>query len=291
MWPFEKKKSASASENNTDASITEEQAVGTDSAAGTQSLEGTTAADAVADASADGDTSTSNQPAESTEADNQVEAADKAVSAKAAAPAVSGPFDGAEHNIADFDFSDFSSAILDLGSLLVPLPKDSQVQVEMGPRGPKMLHILTEQGRITPVAFAAPVSGGQWEKALADIRESMENDGIQVTIEEGPWGAEIVGQATENGNVIRIIGVDGPRWMLRVTLATHNDKADAIAQLGRDVIARTIVQRGDAAILAGDSLPVRLPKPLADQVVAEMKRRNEMQQAAQEGSGTSNPAE
>ncbi|MDO4928544.1 MAG: DUF3710 domain-containing protein [Corynebacterium sp.] len=202
--------------------------------------------------------------------------------AEVSAVTASGPFDGAEHSPEDYDFSDFSNATLDLGSLLLPLPKQSQVQVEMGPRGPKMLHILTEQGRITPVAFAAPASGGQWEKAIEDIRTSMENDGITVAIEQGPWGPEIVGRANEKGNVIRIIGVDGPRWMLRVTLATHNDKAEAIAQVGRDVIARSFVQRGDAAILAGDSLPVRLPKPLADQVVAEMKRRNELNKKVEE---------
>lgn len=261
MWPFGKKKSADDAAVRAETEAT--QAAATAGAAQTQP---------VAELADSEHTTTG-----SVEASVQ--------SKVPAAATASGPFDGGEHSPEDYDFSDFSNATLDLGSLLLPLPKQSQVQVEMGPRGPKMLHILTEQGRITPVAFAAPASGGQWEKAIEDIRSSMEKDGITVSIEQGPWGPEIVGRATEKGNVIRIIGVDGPRWMLRVTLATHNDKAEAIAQIGRDVIARTFVQRGDAAILAGDSLPVRLPKPLADQVVAEMKRRNELNKKAQEADG------
>ena len=43
-----------------------------------------------------------------------------------------GPFDGDTVNIEEFDFSDFSLGILDLGSMRIPLPKTSQVQVEMG---------------------------------------------------------------------------------------------------------------------------------------------------------------
>lgn len=270
MWPFSKKNSKDAQDTDVDARLEGDLFGDAAEAPDTEQSQSTPVepSQALADAVVDGSAPSGEAPAV------------PQVSDSAAGTPLSGPFDGGQYSISDFDFSDFSSATLDLGSIQLPLPKQSQVQVEMGPRGPKMLHVLTEQGRITPVAFAAPSSGGQWTKALADIRANMEKDGIKVHTEPGPWGEELVGQASENGNVIRIIGVDGPRWMLRVTLATHYDKADAIAQIGRDVIARTIVHRGDAAILAGDSLPVRLPKPLAEQVVAEMKRRNQMQQAA-----------
>ena len=58
----------------------------------------------------------------------------------------SGPFDGDSVKIEEFDFTDFSVGILDLGSMRIPLPKGSQVQVEMGEQGPKMLHIVSEFG-------------------------------------------------------------------------------------------------------------------------------------------------
>lgn len=81
----------------------------------------------------------------------------------------SGPFDADSVNIEDFDFSDFSQGILNLGSVQIPLPLGSEVQVEMGATGPRMLHIVTQYGRITPVAFAAPRGGGQWRESTKKI--------------------------------------------------------------------------------------------------------------------------
>lgn len=192
----------------------------------------------------------------------------------------SGPFDGDSVEITDFDFSDFSNGTLNLGSMLIPLPFNSEVQVEMGPDGPKMLHILTEHGRCTPVAFAAPSTAGQWRETVKEITEGMRSDGLEVTVEYGPWGREVVGSAPGGGGIVRIIGVDGPRWMLRMTLAAPLEHADEMKKLGREITARTFVMRGKDPILAGSSLPVALPGPLAEQVQKEMERRQ--QAAAQE---------
>lgn len=199
-----------------------------------------------------------------------------------------GPFDGDQVDFKDFDFSDFSAGVLNLGSLLVPLPKGSEVQVEMGPDGPKMLHILTKHGRVTPVAFAAPTSAGQWKEATKDIIEGMKRDGLNVEIERGPWGRELVGTMDNGGGVVRIIGVDGPRWMLRMTMAAPKESAEKMAEVVREITARTFVNRGSQPILAGNSLPVALPKPLAEQVQQEMARR---QKAAQDNAQTAPDSE
>ncbi|MBC3185423.1 DUF3710 domain-containing protein [Corynebacterium sp. zg-331] len=186
-----------------------------------------------------------------------------------------GPFDGDSVDIEDFDFSDFAGGILNLGSLKLPLPSESQVQVEMGEQGPRMLHVVTRHGRITPVAFAAPRSGSQWRQAVTEIVDQMRGDGLEPEIEDGPWGREIVTRGT--AGVIRLIGVDGPRWMLRFTLAGPLEAADELATLGRELAARTFVYRGEQPILAGNSLPVALPKQLVDQVNQAMKQRAEQE--------------
>lgn len=198
-----------------------------------------------------------------------------------------GPFDAGSVNIQDFDFSDFSKGVLDLGSIQVPLPQNSEVQVEMGEQGPRMLHVVTQFGRITPVAFAAPTSAGQWREATKEIAEGMRRDGLTVHVEKGPWGREVVGEA--NDRKIRIAGVDGPRWMLRMTMISPSDRADDMRDLGREVIARTFVNRGDAPILAGSPLPVALPKQLAEQVQQAMAQRAAQQNAAQQNA-TQQPA-
>ena len=187
-----------------------------------------------------------------------------------------GPFDGDNVDIDDFDFSDFSTVTLNLGSMRVPLPKESQVQVEMGEQGPRMLHVVTEFGRVTPVAFAAPNSGGMWEESSDEIIEGMQGEGMPATFEEGPWGREVVGRG-DNG-VIRIVGVEGPRWLYRVTLAAPHGKEDQLAELAHEIIARSFIYRGSSPVLAGNSLPVELPAQLAAQLQQAMAQQQQQQQ-------------
>lgn len=191
-----------------------------------------------------------------------------------------GPFDGDNVNIDDFDFSDFASGVLDLGSMKLAIPQGAQVQVEMGEKGPKMLHLVTTSGRVTPVAFAAPTQGGQWETASQEILDGMRGEGSDAGFEAGPWGREVV--ASANNNVMRIIGIDGPRWMLRLTVAAPQDKADSAADIARDIAARTFVYRGNDPILAGNSLPVVMPAPLVEQVKKAMEQRAQQNQTNQQ---------
>ena len=195
-----------------------------------------------------------------------------------------GPYDGDNVDIAEFNFEDFSVGLLDLGSMRIPLPKGSQVQVEMGQDGPRMLHILTPHGRMTPVAFAAPRTPGQWAESAEDIVQGLEADGFAAHPEDGPWGSEIVGSSDKGG--IRIIGVEGPRWMYRLTLAAPAGKEEELAKLGREVVARTFIYRGEEPILAGSSLPVMLPQQLAEQVQQALKQR---QQQAADADNTAAP--
>ncbi|MDR7329486.1 DUF3710 domain-containing protein [Corynebacterium guangdongense] len=201
-----------------------------------------------------------------------------------------GPFDGDNVAIEDFDFTDYSTGILNLGSMRLPLPKGSQVQVEMGEQGPKMIHIVTTAGRITPVAFAAPKASGQWEQASAEVLEGMRSQGMaDVHYEQGPWGREIVGSGPQAA--IRIVGIEGPRWMLRFTLTAPLDKTEELASIGRELAARTFVYRGQDPILAGNSLPVSIPPQLVQQVQEEMKRRQEQAQANQQAVATAQNSE
>src|SRR5690625_4296311 len=193
-----------------------------------------------------------------------------------------GPFDGDAVDIETFDFSEFSTGILDLKSMKIPLPKRSQMQVEMGAQGPKMLHIITEFGRITPVAFAAPRSTGQWESSVNELVENIQRDGMPTQIEEGPWGTEI--DAKNDNGMLHINGIEGPRWLLRLTLAAPTGKEEGLTELAREVASRVFVYRGDDPILAGNSLPVTMPPQLVKQVQDEMERRKQEQNKPQEQS-------
>ncbi|RAV31863.1 DUF3710 domain-containing protein [Corynebacterium heidelbergense] len=193
-----------------------------------------------------------------------------------------GPFDGDSVDYRQFDFSDFAKGGLDLGSLMVPVPHEGEVQVEMGPTGPQMVHIVTPFGRITPVAFAAPKSTDMWEEAATEILQGMAEDGLQVSMEQGPWGQEV--HAESGDAAMHVIGVSGPRWMLRMTLAGPGASSADLVELTRQIIARTFVMRGKDPIPAGTALPVQIPQAMAD----ELRRHLEAQaqaQAQSEGQG------
>lgn len=175
-----------------------------------------------------------------------------------------GPFDGDAVDYRDFDFSDFAKGGLDLGSMLIPVPHEGEVQVEMGPEGPQMIHILTPHGRITPVAFAAPRKTNLWEQASQDILTGMENDGLTASVENGPWGEELL--ATAGEGAMRVIGVSGDRWMLRLTLAGPASSTAELATVAREIAARTFVRRGSDPMVAGDALPVRIPQAMAEEL-------------------------
>ena len=182
-----------------------------------------------------------------------------------------GPFDGDSVDYTTFDYSDFAKSGLDLGSVRVPVPHDGEVQVEMGPKGPQMIHILTPFGRLTPVALAAPRTGRQWEENISEVTAGMNGDGLQVEWGRNLWGTEIIG--TMKAGTMRVIGVDGPRWMLRMTLAGPADKADQLAELAYEVISRTFVYRGTEPHPVGQALPVTIPAAMAAELRKVVEQR------------------
>lgn len=184
-----------------------------------------------------------------------------------------GPFDGDEIDYREFNFSDFAKGGLDLGSMMVPVPHDGEVQVEMGDSGPQMVHIVTPFGRVTPVAFAAPKGEDMWANAVPDIIRGMAGDGLEATTSPGPWGEEI--SASAGDGAMRVIGASGPRWMLRMTIAGPHESADQLAALTREMIARTFVMRGSDPIPAGNPLPVELPQAMVEELARHLQAYRE----------------
>ncbi|MCH9730356.1 MAG: DUF3710 domain-containing protein [Actinomycetia bacterium] len=176
-----------------------------------------------------------------------------------------GPFD-----IDDFDDPAVAAvARLDLGSVLVPMPDAGQVQVELGNTGvPSAVWVVTPNGRFTVAAYAAPKSAGLWREVAAELADSLRKDVPKVSIEDGPWGREVIGVGAENAGVVRFIGVDGYRWMIRCVVSGPHDRIDALAEQARDALADTVVRRGDTPMPVRTPLPIELPEPMAEQLRA-----------------------
>ncbi|RSD08556.1 DUF3710 domain-containing protein [Amycolatopsis eburnea] len=176
-----------------------------------------------------------------------------------------GPFD-----VADFD--DDGVPRIDLGSVKVPVPDGSQVQVEMDPEtgGVRAVHVVTEQGQITVSAYAAPRSGGLWREVSTELAEQLRADGAKVNIGRGKWGLEI--SAIVNDVALRFVGVDRPRWMLRGVIAGPQSEAAAAVEVLREIVRRTIVDRGDAPMPVRTPLTITLPEAVAEHIAAQQQQ-------------------
>jgi hypothetical protein len=202
-----------------------------------------------------------------------------------------GPFD-----IDDFDDPAVAAeGRLDLGSVLIPLPEAGQVQVELTQQGvPSAVWVVTPYGRFTVAAYAAPKSAGLWREVASELAESLRKDAAQVAIKDGRWGREVVGAApgAQGSGVVRFIGVDGYRWMIRCVVNGPEENADALAKQARDALADTVVRRGDTPLPVRTPLPVELPEPMANQLraAAEQAAAQQAQQAGEQPPEAPTPA-
>jgi hypothetical protein len=171
-----------------------------------------------------------------------------------------GPFD-----IEDFDESAIATeGRLDLGSVLVPLPESAQLQVELTEVGvPSAVWVVTANGRFTIAAYAAPKTGGLWREVAGELADSLRNDGASVVIQDGRWGREVVGTGS---GVVRFIGVDGYRWMIRCVVNGSIESVDALTEEARTALSDTVIRRGETPLPVRTPLPVELPEPMATQL-------------------------
>ena len=186
--------------------------------------------------------------------------------------------DGGPFDIEDFDTPEQAVlARLDLGSVLIPMPPGGQVQVEFNQTGvPTAIWVVTPNGRFTIAAYAAPKSPGLWREVAAELAEALRNDNATVSIEDGPWGREVVGTGA---GAVRFIGVDGFRWMIRCVANGMPQLMPALAAEAREALSDTVVRRGETPLPVRTPLPVELPEELAAQMRAAAAQQAQQQQA------------
>lgn len=187
-----------------------------------------------------------------------------------------GPFD-----IEDFDDPSVAElARLDLGSVLIPMPSAGQMQVELTETGvPSAVWVVTHNGRYTIAAYAAPKSTGLWREVASELADSLRKDSATVSIKDGPWGREVIGTAS---GVVRFIGVDGYRWMIRCVVNGPHETIDALTEEAREALADTVVRRGDTPLPVRTPLPVQLPEPMVQQLREAAAQQAEAQQLEQQ---------
>ena len=157
---------------------------------------------------------------------------------------------------------------IDLGGLLVPVPEQTEVRVDVTPEGTVFAATLVQGVSAVQVnAFAAPRTEGIWAEVLEEIAQALAGSGGRVDRLAGPHGAELRADvptqvAGTDGLVMapaRFVGVDGPRWFLRAmytgAAAVDPSAAAPLEKAVRDIV----VVRGSDPMAVRDALPLRLP--------------------------------
>lgn len=193
-----------------------------------------------------------------------------------------GPYDSAL--VSNLDELAAQPTMLDLGSVVVPIPEGGQIQVDIAGNGAvNNVFVTVPSGRISMTAFAAPKSPGQWREVVGELSESLRGEGATVSVTTGPWGREVLGSSA--GGDLRFIGIDGPRWMLRCVAVGAKGAVDAdseFSELAREVVRGTVVRRGAEPLPARSPLTITLPEVLAAQLAGAREQQMAQHQAEQQ---------
>jgi hypothetical protein len=153
---------------------------------------------------------------------------------------------------------------LDLGSLLIVAEpnRELRLQVDEASQVVQSVVIAGPDGALELRAFAAPRNGDLWSDARPKIAAEVAQAGGTATEREGPWGTELiceVGQRSGGTQVSRVIGINGPRWMLRCSLLGAAASRPDDAKDWEESIRKVAVHRGAQAMPVGEGLPVVMP--------------------------------
>lgn len=166
---------------------------------------------------------------------------------------------------------------LDLGSLQVPVPPQTEVRVEVSEQGAVLAATLVRDGSAVQVnAFAAPRTQGIWAEVRAELAEQVTGSGGSVQERDGAYGVELAAvvptQVEGQGIVLapaRYVGVDGPRWFLRA-LYTGPAAVDAVAaQELEQAVRGVVVSRGTEPMAVREQLPLALPQDVVEAAAAD----------------------
>ena len=177
-----------------------------------------------------------------------------------------GPWDVNDEDVPDYD--DY----LDLGAYYLPFLRGIQLRIKANRATQQVLGTTITYGSssVEIEAFAAPKTMGLWDDVRADLveanKDAKETDGV--------FGTELALPVTVKGGrkvLTRIVGVDGPRWMLRGIFSgkaatdPEGEEAKALNQFFADIV----VERGDDPLAPRDLIPMHPPVAPAERKAAK----------------------
>ncbi|NEG88704.1 DUF3710 domain-containing protein [Bifidobacterium aerophilum] len=183
-----------------------------------------------------------------------------------------GPWDVNDENLIDYDMH------LDLGAYYLPYLQGLMLRLKASRATQQILGATITYGSssLEIEAFAAPKSSGLWDDMRADLLEANAN----ATEQPGVFGTEVrLPVQLKGGKVFetRIVGVDGPRWMLRGIFSGKAAvlPADPETVALNHFFADVVVDRGEEPLAPRDLIPMHAPVAPAERKAAKAAAEGE----------------
>ncbi|MEW2296897.1 DUF3710 domain-containing protein [Streptomyces sp. NPDC006743] len=198
-------------------------------------------------------------------------------------PRPDGPWDSTE-------VGDPNEGRVDLGGLFVPGVDGMELRVEVAGDAIVAATVVLGDSAVQLQAFAAPKREGIWGEVREEIATGITQQGGIVDEVEGPLGWELRAQVpvqlpdgTGGFQVVRFVGVDGPRWFLRGVISGQGAVQPQAAGLLEQIFRDTVVVRGEGPMAPRDPIVLKLPNDA--QMVPEGAQQDEGQSRFSGGMG------
>ncbi|MFC0264944.1 DUF3710 domain-containing protein [Alloscardovia macacae] len=202
---------------------------------------------------------------DATAEENDAPSSDAGEAGEAGQQPLLGPWDINDENAPDYD------EYLNMGALYLPFLFGIELRLKAtNPEGHIISTTITyEHSSLEMEVFAAPKTTGIWD----EIRSEFVDGRVKAQEVDGVFGKEIMlpVQVQDKEVMSRIVGVDGPRWMVRAIFtgpaATDTDSEEKKAL--DDFFSKVVVDRGSEPLAPRDL--VYLSRPLTPSQVKEME--------------------
>ncbi|MGW9364861.1 DUF3710 domain-containing protein [Streptomyces albidoflavus] len=175
------------------------------------------------------------------------------------APRPDGPWDSSE-------VREPGEGRVDLGGLFVPGVEGMELRVEVAGDAIVAATVVLRDSAIQLQGFAAPKKEGIWGEVREEIGSGITQQGGIIEEVEGPLGWELRAQVPvqlpdgKSGyQVVRFVGVDGPRWFLRGVISGQGAVQPQAAGLLEQIFQDTVVVRGEGPMAPRHPIVLKLP--------------------------------
>lgn len=186
-----------------------------------------------------------------------------------------GPWDREETTVDEED-----DAYIDLGGLVVRGTEGLELRLQVEDQEGTVAAVMLAgpESGLELRAFAAPRSGGIWDEVRTDIASEATRRGGTASEVDGEFGTELtlsVPVQTPDGKqatqASRIVGVEGPRWLLRGTFLGKAAQAPDPEGLIETAFRQVIVVRGNEPMAPRDMIAMRMPAQAQAQLMAQQE--------------------